>query len=125
MKGTTKIDAPRLTPRAMLSLWARLITSWYAEPLPLNDPSALTKSWCEWVAKRKPRITNARTWKMTRHRMTCAIRRSEKMEPSPTITRKGTEKMSRPGGEVTWMHCVVLVMFAAALVGAELLNARR
>ena len=84
----------------------------------------MTKSWCEWVAKRKPRMMKASTWKMTRARMNCAIRRREKIDARPTTTRKATAKITSPGAQVTWMHWAVLAMLAPALLMPELPNAR-
>ena len=66
---------------------------------------------------------NATTWKTTRPRMICAIRRSEKIEPRPTITSRVTAQIASPGEQVIWPHCAVLAMLAAQSVRVELLKA--
>src|SRR4029077_11811959 len=81
------------------------------------------KSWGEGVASRKPRTMNATTWKTTRPRMICAIRRSEKIEPRTTITSRITAQIASPGEQVTSPHCAALAWRLAQPVRVELLNA--
>src|SRR2546430_13549000 len=114
MNGTAVSDAPIEIPSGIWSFCAAARMSLYAFGWLLKVASALTKSWCEWVMSSQPRTRNASSWMPTRARMTCARRRIETRDTTPTTSSMTT----LIAATAPWL----VTLFAASLI-AELLKA--